>query len=161
MITNRSAPTCYDTSMSKVPLLASLLGVAMAATLAAQSGDRNPGHDPNVFLDNHRPLIQKKQKPATSRTLSGKVVDDYGQPLANAVVTLKDGKTGEKRTFFTKKDGRYNFEDLSFSNDYEVRARYKDLQSEPRKLSQYDHTAAVVRILEVSDSDSKAEQAKK
>lgn len=147
--------------MSKLPVLTGLLGMAMAATLAAQNGDTNPGHDPNVFLDNHRPLIQKKQKAPTSRTLSGKVVDDGGQPLSNAVVTLTDGKTGEKRTFFTKKDGRYNFEDLSFSIDYEVRARYKDLQSEPRKLSQYDHMANVVRILEVSDSGSKPEQAKK
>lgn len=147
--------------MSKLPVLASLLGMAVAVTLAAQSGDTNPGHDPNVFLDNHRPLIQKKGKAPTSRTLSGKVVDDSGQPLANAVVTLTDGKTGEKRTFFTKKGGRYNFEDLSFSNDYEVRARYKDLQSEARKLSQYDHTATVVRILEVSDSDSKPQEAKK
>ncbi|HZQ52725.1 MAG TPA: carboxypeptidase-like regulatory domain-containing protein [Bryobacteraceae bacterium] len=144
--------------MSKVPLLTGLLGVAMAATLGAQSGDTNPGHDPNVFLDNHRPLIQKKQKAPTSRTLSGKVVDDSGQPLANAVVTLTNGKTGEKRTFFTKKDGRYNFEDLSFSIDYEVRARYKDQQSEARKLSQYDRMANVVRILEVGDSDSKPEQ---
>jgi hypothetical protein len=158
MITNRSAAACYDTSMSRVPLLASLLALATAAALCAQNGDTNPGHDPNVFLDNHRPLIQKKQKPATSRTLSGKVVDDSGQPLANAVVTLTDGKTGEKRTFFTKKDGRYNFEDLSFSIDYEVRARYKDLQSEPRKLSQYDHMANVVRILEVTDSDASAKK---
>ncbi len=144
--------------MSKVPLVTGLLGIAMAATLGAQSGDTNPGHDPNVFLDNHRPLIQKKQKAPTSRTLSGKVVDDSGQPLANAVVTLTDGKTGEKRTFFTKKDGRYNFEDLSFSIDYEVRARYKDLQSEPRKLSQYDHMANVVRILQVSEPDTSAKK---
>lgn len=141
--------------MSKFPVFASLLGLALAATLAAQSGDPNPGHDPNVFLDNHRPLIQKKQKAPTSRTLSGKVVDEGGQPLDSAVVTLTNGKTGEKRTFFTKKDGRYNFEDLSFSIDYEVRARYKDMQSEPRKLSQYDHMANVIRILEVAESDAK------
>jgi hypothetical protein len=149
-------------NMSKLPVLASLLGLAMslamAAGLGAQTSDPNPGHDPNVFLDNHRPLIPKKQKAPTSRTLSGKVVDDSGQPLENAVVTLTDSKTGEKRTFFTKKGGRYNFEDLSFSNDYEVRARYKDMQSEARKLSQYDHTATVVRILQVSEPDASAKK---
>jgi hypothetical protein len=105
---------------------------------------------PPVFLDNHRPLIQKKDKPATSRTVSGQVVDDSGQPLEGALVTLIDGKTKSKQEFFTKKDGRYKFEELSFSVDYQLRAKWKNLASEERKLSQYDHAARIVRMLEVT-----------
>jgi hypothetical protein len=129
------------------------LFAAMAAGASAQQGtDANAGHAPDVFLDNHRPLIQKKQKAPTSRTVTGQVVDDSGAPIEGALVTLTNKKTNEKTEFFTKRDGRYVFEDLSFTIDYEVQAKYKTQSSEPRKLSQYDHTAKVVRILEVADA---------
>lgn len=107
-------------------------------------------NDAPVFLDNHRPLNQKKEKNPTSRMVSGQVVDDTGQPLEGALVVLIDGKTKEKFEFFTKKDGRYKFEDLSFSVDYQLRAKWKNLASEERKLSQYDHTPRIVRQLEVT-----------
>jgi phosphate-selective porin len=133
--------------------LATLSFAIMAATASAQqTADHNPADAPTVFLDNHRPLIQKKQKAPTSRTVSGQVVDDGGQPLGGAVVTLTNLKSKEKETFFTKKDGRYSFEDLSFSIDYDVQAKYKSLLSEARKLSQYDRTPRPVRILEVGSA---------
>jgi hypothetical protein len=130
------------------------IGICVAASVAFAAGgqttDSNPGHSPDVFLDNHRPLIEKKGKAPTSRTATGQVVDDSGQPLEGALVTLTDTRTKEKRTFFTKKDGRYQFEDLSFSIDYELKARWKTLSSDERKLSQYDHAPKIVRILEVT-----------
>jgi hypothetical protein len=127
--------------------------VILSAAANAQTGANSAKDpDPNVFLDNHRPLIQKKEKAPTTRTVTGKVVDDTGQPLEGALVTLTDGKTHAKTTAITKQDGRYSFADLSFTNDYEVQARYKDSLSPVRKLSQYDHTANVVRILEVAET---------
>jgi hypothetical protein len=134
-----------------------LTGAANAQTGATTVKDP----DPNVFLDNHRPAIQKKEKAPTTRTVTGKVVDDTGQPLEGALVTLTDGKTHVKTTAITKKDGHYTFEDLSFSNDYEVQARYKDALSPVRKLSQYDHTANVVRILEIATDTAPTAEAKK
>lgn len=136
--------------------------VILAAIANAQSGATD-SKDPNssVFLDNHRPLIQKKEKAPTSRTVTGKVVDDTGQPVEGALVTLTDGKTHMKTTAITKKDGRYTFADLSFTNDYEVQARYKDALSPVRKLSQYDHTANVVRILEIATDSTPTTEAKK
>jgi len=104
---------------------------------------------PDVFLDNNRPLIEKKGKPATSRTVTGTVTDDTGRPLEGALVTLTEVKTNEKKTFFTKKDGKYLFADLAFTEDFTVQAKWKAMISEPRKLSQYDHTARVVRLLQV------------
>jgi hypothetical protein len=91
----------------------------------------------------------KKEKAPTSRTLTGQVTDSSGQLLDGALVTLTDKKTSEKTNFFTKKDGRYRFEDLSFNKDYELQARYKDKISPLRKLSQFDTTANPVRLLEV------------
>jgi hypothetical protein len=135
---------------TKRAALAILPFAALAATAGArQATNNNPADAPTVFLDNHRPLVQKKQKAATSRTVTGHVVDDSGAAVEGAVVTLTNTKTHEKETFFTKKDGRYSFEDLSFTIDYEVQAKYKNLLSETRKLSQYDRSPRPVRILEV------------
>ncbi len=91
----------------------------------------------------------KKEKNPTSRTVSGQVTDETGQVLQGALVTLVDKKTNEKTSFFTKKDGRYQFADLSFMRDYEVQAHYKDKASVSRRLSQFDTTPRPVRILEI------------
>lgn len=117
------------------------------ASPSTQPTDTKP---PEVFLDNHRPLIQKKDKAPTSRVVSGIVTDDTGRPLEGALVSVREVKTSETRKFFTKKDGRYAFDDLSFTEDYEVQAKWKKLISEPRKVSQYDHSAKVVRLLQVT-----------
>ena len=121
--------------------------------LAQSPPTPSPQNDAPVFLDNHRPLNPKKEKNPTTRTVTGQVVDDTGQPLEGALVTLVDGKTKEKFEFFTKKDGRYKFDDLSFSVDYQLQAKWKSLMSDQRKLSQYDHAARIVRQLEVTTPD--------
>ncbi|MGA8027456.1 MAG: hypothetical protein WB992_09935, partial [Bryobacteraceae bacterium] len=59
-------------------------------------------------------------------------------------------------TFFTKTNGRYNFDDLSFTVDYQLQARFKDSVSEPVRLSQYDHSPKMVRILEIPASATPA-----
>jgi hypothetical protein len=145
-----------EVSMTRRLLLPAFI-TAGVSTLAYAQSDANPAHSPDVFLDNHRPLIQKKQKNPTARTVTGKVVDDTGQPLDGAAVTLTDTKTNEKTTVFTKKDGRYTFEDLSFTKDYDLQARYKSQLSDERKLSQYDHSANVVRILTVGENGGSAD----
>lgn len=150
--------------MSKL-LLSFILLTAASTCAFAQTAPSQTGstEDANGYatLNNHRPLIQKKEKAPTSRTLTGKVVDDTGQPLEGALVTLTDIKAHQKTTVITKKDGRYNFDDLSFTLDYEVQAKFKDGTSPARKLSQYDHTANVVRILEIASPPEPAAEAKK
>jgi len=147
-----------------------LSGLLMTGSGWAQNPPTpSPQPDAPVFLDNHRPLNPKKDKNPTTRTVTGQVIDDSGQPLEGALVTLVDGKTKEKFEYFTKKDGRYKFDDLSFSVDYQLRAKWKTLTSEERKLSQYDHSPRIVRQLEVttpegapppSASDAKADKPK-
>jgi Carboxypeptidase regulatory-like domain len=148
--------------MSNRLLLAAVVAAALAALANAQSTETNPAQAPNVYLDNHRPLIKKKEKAPTARTVSGKVVDDTGQPLGGAIVTLTNTKTKNKTQVITKNDGRYNFEDVSFDIDYELQARYKASLSDTRKLSQYDRMASAVRILQIDpDSNSPNTEAKK
>lgn len=148
--------------MSKRLLFPILVAAVAAASANAQATNPNQGRAPDVFLDNHRPLIKKKEKPPTARTVSGKVVDDSGQPLEGALVILTNTKNHEKTQVITKNDGRYNFEDVSFDIDYELQARYKDAVSDSRKLSQYDRTPKIVRILEIApESSSPPAEAKK
>ncbi len=147
--------------MSKRLLFVILSTMALSLAASAQTTDPNPAHTPDVFLDNHRPIAGKKGKAPTSRSVTGKVVDSSGQVLQGALVTLTDPKTNEETTIITKKDGRYSFDDLSFTQDYLVAARYKDLVSEPKKLSQYDHSATIVRILEVAAKPKATAEAKK
>jgi hypothetical protein len=130
---------------------------ASSAAVAQQISDPNPAHAPSAEIDNKRPLINHKGKVPTSRTVSGKVVDEVsGTPLKGAIVTLTDLSTKEKHETITKEDGRYSFEDLSFTVDYELRAKYKNAMTEVRKLSQYDHTVKSVRILQIADADAAA-----
>ncbi len=135
-------------------LVSSFFLAAIAFPAAAQQvTDPNPAHVPDANIGNHRPLISKKEKAPTSRLVSGKVVDEIsGVPLNGAIVTLTDLSTHDRREMITKEDGRYNFDDLSFSVDYELRARYKNSVTDARKLSQYDHTVKAVRILTIPDN---------
>ena len=136
-----------------------LAGFAALATICyAHAQATNTGSTvkpPEVFLDNHRPLIKKREKAPTSRNVAGKVVDSSGQPLEGALVTLTNTKTSEKTTFITKTDGRYNFDDLSLTVDYQLQAHFKALSTETRKISQYDPNVNTVRMLQV-DTDAKS-----
>lgn len=130
------------------------IGIVITAASLAVAGAQAPATNPETppdaaTLDNHRPLLPKKEKPATTRTVTGQVVDASGQPLEGALVTLTNTATHERREFFTKKNGRYSFEDLSFTIDYQLRARYKDSNGDLKKLSQFDKSPKIVRILQI------------
>ncbi len=131
-----------------MPVPLAVLALAVSS-FGQQTIDQSAPHvKDNASFGNEK--APKKEKAPTTRTVTGQVTDETGQVLDGALVTLTDSKTNEKTTFFTKKDGRYKFEDLSFNNDYQVQARYKTWSSESRKLSQYDRTPRPVRILEVN-----------
>ena len=139
--------------MSKRPLSVLIFCGVLTGLASAQATNNNPAAEtPNVFLDNHRPLIKKKDKAPTSRDLTGKVIDSSGQAIEGALVTLTDTKTKAKTTFITKRDGRFNFDDLSLTVDYRLQARFKEVVTEPRNISQYDPNTRMVRILQIDSA---------
>jgi hypothetical protein len=127
--------------------------LAIMASLAFAVGPALAQKDPGSGTFIGAPKY-KKDKAPTSRSLKGTVTDDSGKPIEGALVTLTNGSTNEKWTFITKTDGRYNFDDLSFTIDYSVAARHGDFVSDTKKLSQYDRTPNIVRILEIHPPDS-------
>jgi hypothetical protein len=125
-----------------------LLLFAMVVALPCLYGQAAQG-DPrgNVILGNEK--NPKKEKNPTSRNVRGTVTDESGRPLENALVTLTNQDTHESLTYFTKKDGTYYFDGLSFTTDYKLIGQYKNGKSIEKTLSQYDHSPRIVRILEV------------
>lgn len=74
----------------------------------------------------------------SSRSLVGFVFNKNDQPLANAVVYLKNTKTLAVKTFIAESDSSYRFHGLSPNIDYEVWAEYQGKKSDTKTLSSFD-----------------------
>src|SRR3978361_2285425 len=59
------------------------------------------------------------------RTLQGAVTNEDGALLEGAVVTLKNLKSSNERSFITKKEGTYRFDSLLKDVDYDMKASFK------------------------------------
>lgn len=73
-----------------------------------------------------------------TRSLTGTVVNANEQPVANAIVYLKNTKTLAIKTFIAQPDGTYRFHALSPNVDYEVYAELNGKRSESKTLSSFD-----------------------
>jgi len=79
-----------------------------------------------------------KEKKPVSKTLSGTVFDDRGNPIVGAAIELSDVQTGKVLDEYSQQDGTYQFADLSFDHDYKVKASYKGKSAEERSVSSLD-----------------------
>jgi hypothetical protein len=120
-------------------LLASLL--LLAPFVRAQKSDNNPDDKPNVFLQNNRP---KNEKDSHTRTVEGTVKDSADNPLADAIVQLKDLKTSQIVDFATKEDGKFLFRDLPMDINFELAAKHGDLTAPVKKVTIYDTRKDIV-----------------
>ena len=80
----------------------------------------------------------RKAPRSNSRTLTGTVTDKGDQPIAQAIVYLKNTKTLAMKTYIAQKDGTYRFPELSPNVDYEVYAEKNGKKSNSKTLSQFD-----------------------
>lgn len=92
-------------------------------------------------------MVAKDKK--ISRTVTGAVLDESENGIVGASVVLTDLQTGKKNATYTKEDGRYQFNDLQPSHDYEVQANHKGLSSEVRKVSSFDDRNTIVLNLRI------------
>jgi hypothetical protein len=90
-----------------------------------------------------------KEKPPTTKTVSGKVLDAQDNGIANAVVSLTDLTSKKKVAIYSGKDGSYQFSGLSFTDDYELRATYNGKSSDDRKVSSWDTRDRLVMYLHI------------
>src|SRR5579864_774289 len=111
----------------------SIVFLGSAGLAPAQQTD--PPKSPSVVVENK----EKPKKDSVYRTIQGIVRDQADNPLAGAIVQLKDTKTSKILDFATKDDGKFAFRDLSMEINYELLAKRGDLATPVRKVSIYDN----------------------
>lgn len=91
----------------------------------------------------------QKKDDIHQRTLTGHVFDRQDQPLARAVVYLKNTKSLAVKTYISENDGSFRFPDLSPNVDYEVYAEHEGARSETKTLSAFDSRKQVNLTLRI------------
>lgn len=107
-----------------------------------------------------QPTRKEKREAATERVVEGTVSDPDGKFVDGAVVELKDMRTLQVRSFYTQKNGAYHFSGLKLDNDYEIEARYNDMNSGWKRLSIFDTRKVPVinlKLEKVAKSEAKPE----
>ncbi|HTU35534.1 MAG TPA: carboxypeptidase-like regulatory domain-containing protein [Candidatus Acidoferrum sp.] len=97
-------------------LLVAILGLSGAITNAASAQDQGP----------------------ELRTVHGTVINTAENPVASAIVYLKNMKTQDVKTYITREDGLYRFSGLDPNVDYQVFAEHSGMVSSTRDVSSYD-----------------------
>ena len=138
-------------------LIALSLAVLSPCIVAQQQNPANtPNSQPNVFFGDK----EKKVKGST-RPVHGTVKDVAGNAIPQAVVALKNMKTGKKLETVTREDGSYRFEELKITDDYELQARRDNVTSPPKKLSLYDSRRDPVINFELGHQKTAESEARK
>ena len=92
---------------------------------------------------------QKKNEDTTSRSVQGTVSDAAGTAVSGAVVQLKNTKSLQIRSFITKEQGEYYFNNLSPDVDYELRASFSGASSPTKTLSSFDSRKQAIMNLKL------------
>ena len=79
-----------------------------------------------------------KDKDRPERSIQGLVTDAQENPIAKAVVQLKNPRNLQVKSFYTDENGRYRFFGLDPNQDYELRAEYNGVSAGPRTVSSFD-----------------------
>ena len=135
----------YDrrVTIARKILTAALVLLPGALALPGQTG--NPTPDPNSKLFTKA----DKKHAELVRGVSGTVRDTAANPLEKAIVELMDLKTMKARSFITRPDGTYHFDDLNKTNDYELTATHHGVKTMAKKVSIYDTRKKVFLNFEV------------
>jgi hypothetical protein len=80
----------------------------------------------------------KKSEETTTRSVEGMVTNAEKQPLADAVVQLKNTKTLQIRSFITQKDGSYHFAGLGADVEYQLKADHNGISTSWKTLSVFN-----------------------
>ncbi len=114
--------------------LVSICIVLLGAGGLTPAQQTDPPKSPSVIVENK----EKPKKDSPYRVIQGVVKDQADNPLAGAIVQLKDTKTSKILNFPTKEDGRFAFRDLSMDINYELMAKRGDTATPVKKVTMYD-----------------------
>jgi hypothetical protein len=89
------------------------------------------------------------------RTVRGAVLDKAENPVASAVVYLKNVRTLAVKTYISDRSGEYRFSGLDPNVDYEVHAETESLTSNTRTISNFDSRKDIVISLKLDKEKKK------
>lgn len=95
------------------------------------------------------PVMARKEKPLTTKTVRGQVLNSSDTGIAGATVNMTNLTTGTKSGIYTGTGGHYVFSGLKPTDDYQFRATYKGKSSEARKVSSWDTRMRLVINLHI------------
>jgi len=93
---------------------------------------------------------QKKNEDTTTRTVEGMVSNAANQPVAKAVVQLKNTKTLQIRSFITQDDGSYHFAGLGTDVEYQLKAEHEGATTSWKTLSVFSSKKTAVINLKLN-----------
>lgn len=93
---------------------------------------------------------QQKDEDTNTRTVEGLVTNAGDQPVAKAVVQLKNTKTLQIRSFITQDDGTYHFAGLGGDVEYQLKADHEGASSSWKTLSVFNTKKAAVINLKLN-----------
>jgi hypothetical protein len=89
------------------------------------------------------------------RTVRGTVVDKNENPMASAVVHIKNVRTMAVRTYITDTEGTFRFSGLDPNVDYELHAENDTLTSNTRTISSFDTRKEIIVPLKIDKEKKK------
>ncbi len=92
----------------------------------------------SIVLSGGALKAQRKNEDDTTRTVEGVVTSAASQPVAKAVVQLKNTKTLQIRSFITSDDGSYHFVGLGTDVEYQLKAFHDGVNSSWKTLSVFN-----------------------
>jgi hypothetical protein len=93
---------------------------------------------------------QQKNEDTNTRTVQGVVTNAADQPVAKAVVQLKNTKTLQIRSFITQDDGSYHFAGLGADVEYQLKADHEGATSSWKTLSVFNTKKTAVINLKLN-----------
>ena len=93
---------------------------------------------------------QQKNEDSNTRTVEGMVSNAANQPMAKAVVQLKNTKTLQIRSFITQDDGNYHFAGLNSDVEYQLKAEHEGATSSWKTLSVFNSKKTAVINLKLN-----------
>ena len=104
------------------------------------------------------PSGKKEKEDPTIRTIQGVVKDTDEAVVAGAVVQLKNMKTLQVRSFITKSDGKFVYNNMARDVDFELRAEAKGMASASKTISTFDNRKVAIMNLKLDTKIEKAEK---
>lgn len=100
-------------------------------------------------------LLPGRAQQSELRTVRGAVLDKAENPVAAAVVYLKNVRTLAVKTYISDRSGEYRFSGLDPNVDYEVHAESESMTSNTRTVSSFDGRKDIVISLKLDKEKKK------